>query len=59
MAKADSNLLTAAKWAEKFGASPAKFKKAILELNIEPDLVKGPCNYYSEQTAEKIKSAIK
>lgn len=59
MAKEESNLLTTAKLAEKIGASPAKVKKAIQELNIEPDLVKCRCNYYSETVAEKVKSAIK
>lgn len=32
-----SEMLTAAKWAESLGVSQGKIKKAITELNIEPD----------------------
>jgi len=41
------------------GVSVGKVKKAILELGIEPDAKKGPCAYYSDATAKKIKEAIK
>lgn len=57
--KSKEELLSAAKWAEKFGIPAAKFKKAIEELNIQADSVKGKCSYYSSKTAEKIKKAIK
>ncbi len=53
-----SEMLTAAKVAEKIGSTPAKVKKIITELNIEPDLVKGKCSYYGPKTAEKIKKAL-
>lgn len=53
-----SEMLTAAKWAEKLGVSQGKVKKAITELNIEPDEKKGRCAYFSEETAEKIKTHI-
>ncbi len=53
-----SEMLTAAKWAESLGVSQGKIKKAITELNIEPDEKKGRCAYYSEATANKIKTHI-
>ncbi len=53
-----SEMLTAAKWAEKLGISQGKIKKAITELNIEPDEQKGRCSYFSEETAEKIKTHV-
>ncbi len=57
--KSKEELLTAAKWAEKLGISPSKFKKAIEELNIQADSVKGKCSYYGSKTAEKIKKSVK
>jgi hypothetical protein len=59
MSNDQGELLTATKWAEKFGVSESKLKKAIKENNIEPDAKKGVCGYYSPQTAEKIKKLIK
>jgi hypothetical protein len=59
MAKAAEEMLTSAKWAEKFGVSPNAFKKAMTELAIQPDMKKGVCGYYSEATANKIKAKIK
>ena len=58
MAKEES-MMTSAKLAEAWGVSPAKVKKAIAELGIEPDAKKGPCAYYSDVTAKKIKGALK
>ena len=51
-------LLTAAKWAEKIGVTPAKFKKAIGELQIQADIVKANCNYYSKASADKVKKSL-
>ncbi len=53
-----SEMLTAAKWADKLGVSQGKVKKAITELNLEPDETKGRCAYFSEASAEKIKTHI-
>lgn len=53
------DMLTSAKWAEKFGIPASKFKKAIDQLNIQPDMKKGVCGYYSAKTAEKVKEAVK
>lgn len=59
MAKSqDENMLSAAKWAERFGVSAAKVKKAIEKLEIEPDMKKGRCAYYSEESAMKIKDKL-
>ena len=54
-----SELLTAKKVAEQIGATEAKVKKVIKEMNIEADEVKCRCNYYGPATIEKIKSAIR
>ncbi len=51
-------LLTAGKMAKEFGVPPKKVKLAIQELNIEPDVKKGNCNYFYRETAEKIKAAL-
>ena len=53
-----AEMLTAAKLAENWGISAAKVKKAIQVLNLEPDMKKGPCAYYSEASAAKIKKAL-
>ena len=52
-------LFTAGKIAESLNASPAKVKKAINELEIQPTSKKGVCNYYSKEIVEKIKQYIK
>ncbi len=53
-----SEMLTAAKWADKLGVSQGKVKKAITELNLEPDETKGRCSYFSEASADKIKTHL-
>lgn len=55
---ANEDLLTAGKIAEKIGASAAKVKKAIVELNMEPDITKGACKYYGPTAVEKIINKI-
>jgi predicted transcriptional regulator len=56
---ADKNdMLTAGKIAKELGVSPAKLKKIIKELEIEPDLKKGNCSYYGPKTVAKIKKNI-
>ncbi|MCL4472463.1 MAG: hypothetical protein M1455_00780 [Actinobacteria bacterium] len=56
---AANDLLTAGKIATELGVSPAKVKKAIQELGLEPDAKKGACSYYSTATVNKIKKQIK
>ena len=53
-----NDLLTAGKIAKELGVSPAKLKKIILNLEIEPDLKKGNCSYYGRKTVEKIKKNL-
>lgn len=53
-----AELLTAKKISEAIGVSEAKVKKAITELNIAPDSMKGKCNYYGPETVVKIKEAL-
>ncbi len=54
----DTNLLTAGKIAEAVKVSPAAVKKAIQELKLEPDAVKGPCLYYGPAAVKKIKAKV-
>ena len=51
--------ITAANIAKELGASPAKVKKAIEALKIEPVAKKGVCSYYSRDAIKKIKAALK
>jgi hypothetical protein len=51
-------LLTAAKIAEALKVSPAKVKKAISELSLEPAAKKGACSYYSKDSVAKIRKAL-
>ncbi len=55
MAKDDSGRegLSAGAMSKDLGVSPAKVKKVLSELGVEPDFVKSGCNYYyAERTAE-------
>lgn len=54
----DVEMLSAGKLAEKIGATPAKVKKAITELKIEPAMTKCNCNYYSPDSVMKIKEFL-
>lgn len=58
MADKDTELLTAGAIAKKLQVSDGKVKKTIKELGIEADAKKGICNYYSTDTAAKIKHAL-
>ena len=53
-----NEMLTAGKIAKELGISPAKLKKVIQELAIEPDVKKGNCSYYGKKTVAKIKKHI-
>jgi hypothetical protein len=59
MAAADPALLTSAKIAEQLGASPAKVKKAIDSLGIQPAAKKGICCLYDAAAVQKIQGALK
>ncbi|OGG97028.1 MAG: hypothetical protein A2508_02660 [Candidatus Lambdaproteobacteria bacterium RIFOXYD12_FULL_49_8] len=61
MAKAakGGEMLSAGKVAQALETTPAKVKKAIETLGLEPSSVKGGCSYYDEAAVKKIKAAIK
>jgi hypothetical protein len=52
------NLLTAGAIAKALGASDAKVKKAIKDLEIKPKAKKGVCAYYSKDVLPKVKAAV-
>lgn len=54
-----TGLLTSAKIAEQLGASPAKVKKAIESLGIEPSAKKGICCLYDAAAVKQIQGALK
>ncbi len=58
--KADtsSDLLTAGAIAKAIGASDAKVKKAIKDLQIQPKAKKGVCCLYSKDVLPKLKAAV-
>ena len=51
-------MLTAGKVAQALGCKPADVKKAIAELKLEADVVKGGCSYYAAASVKKIKAKI-
>jgi hypothetical protein len=55
---AKEELFTTGKLAEQFGTTVNNIKKVIVQLKIEPDSVKGKCNYYNPKTALKIKAGL-
>ncbi len=57
MAKND-DLLTAGKIAQALNAKPADVKKAITDLKLAPDTVKGGCSYYGPASVKKIKAKL-
>jgi hypothetical protein len=58
--KADvKSMLTAGRIAQELDVSAGIIKKAIKELKLEPDAVKGGCSYYAAETFEKIKKEVK
>ena len=54
-----TELMTSGNIAKALGVSDTKVKKAIKDLNIKPEAKKGVCNYYSQGTLAKIKTALK
>jgi len=60
MAKDDNGRvgLSAGAMSKELGISPAKVKKALSELGIEPDFVKSGCNYYYAERAAQVKESL-
>lgn len=58
MAEIKEEMLSTGKVATKLGVSPAKIKKIIQELELEPDMKKGNCAYYGEAAQKKIVSKL-
>jgi len=54
MASTDDTLLAPAKIAETLGASPAKVKKAIAALGLQPSAKKGICCLYDAAAVARI-----
>lgn len=52
-------MLTAGKMATRLDVSAGEIRKAIKNLEIQPDAVKGGCSYYTTATMEKIKKLLK
>jgi len=58
MAKKTDGMYSAGKIGKAIGVSAPKVKKAIEKLGLEPDLVYCGCNYYTEDTKNKIEKAV-
>ena len=52
------SMLTAGKISKELEVSAGVVKKAIKELELQPDTVKGGCSYYAAETVEKIKKEV-
>lgn len=50
--------LSAGAMAKELGVSPAKVKRTLGELGIEPDFVKSGCGYYFRERGETVKKAL-
>jgi hypothetical protein len=44
--------------AKELGVSPAKVKKTLAALGIEPDFVKSGCAYYYAERATAVKKSL-
>jgi predicted ArsR family transcriptional regulator len=60
MAKDESGRegLSAGAMAKELGASPAKVKRALDELGMDPDFVKSGCAYYYAERSAAVKKAL-
>jgi len=54
----EKKLFSSGAMAKELGVTPAKLKKIIEELKIEPAEKKGVCSYYTEASLNKIKKKI-
>ncbi|MFA7419689.1 MAG: HTH domain-containing protein [Melioribacteraceae bacterium] len=59
MAAEKTNLLTGGAIAKELGVSGLVVSKTIKALNLQPEMKKGACSYYSKEAIKKIKTAIK
>ena len=59
MADKQPELFTTGNIAAALGVPPAKVKKAITELGLQPDAKKGACSYYGKSALAKIEAAVK
>jgi UDP-N-acetylmuramyl pentapeptide synthase len=55
----ETTLMTAGAMAKELGASDAKIKKALKELEIVPAQTKGCCNYYTPDDLKKVQANLK
>lgn len=53
------DMRTIGNWAKELGIPEKKLKEAVKAAAIQPDAKKGPCAYYSRESAEKAKKSIK
>lgn len=51
-------LITLGNLAKELEVSPAKLKKVVTELGLEPDSKKGACAYYGAASVARIKKAL-
>jgi hypothetical protein len=51
-------LYTAGKLAKEWGVQPKAVKAAIEKTGLQPDVKKGACSYFTQNTAEKIKKNL-
>lgn len=54
----ESELLTPAKIAERWGISVDKLKKELASQNIQPDSQKGICSYYDISKLDKVREML-
>ena len=54
----NDDLHTAGKIAKALDRKPAEVKKAITELKLEPDVVKGGCSYYGAASIRKLEKKL-
>jgi hypothetical protein len=59
MAANKGEVYTAGKIAESLGVPPAKVKKLLEEIKIQPVQVKGACKYYDKSALEQLQVALK
>ncbi len=50
--------LSAGAMAKELGVSPAKVKKTLVGLGLEPDFVKSNCGYYYSERIEQVKQEL-
>jgi hypothetical protein len=59
MPQETTSLMTAGVLAKELGVSDAKVKKALKDLDIQPEAKKGCCSYYGAETLRKLKATLK